>query len=173
MRNVMLSIICCFLLAVGAASHAQVKQVPLSADDTDKIREAANNPPERIKLYIKFINERMTNIKATLADKRAVLPDQQIQLHNLLDEFTRLVDELQDNLDAYADHHDDIRKPLKDVLDADARWQETLKLVPPSPSYDFVLKTALEAATSTEESSKKLLEEQNECFKNAKKSPKD
>jgi hypothetical protein len=59
------------------------------------------------------------------------------------------------------------------VLEADEHWQEALKLVPPSPSYDFVLKTALEAAASTEESSKKLIEEQNGYFKNNKKSPKD
>ncbi len=167
-KNLVLSAFCFAALAAGTSLRAQTKHVPLSDADTEKIRENADNPPERVKLYIKFIDERIVSIKSVLAQKRPVPPDQSEQLHNLMDEFTRLVDELQDNLDGYADHHDDIRKALKDVLEADTRWQEALKLPPPNSSYEFVRKTALEAAASTTEASKKMLDEQTLYFKDKK-----
>lgn len=152
-----------------SALYAQSKQVPLSADDTDQLRELADRPPERIKLYLKFIDERITGIKSLLAIARGVPPDRPAQLHNLLDEFTRLVDELQDNLDGYADHHDDIRKALGRVIEADSHWQETLSSLPSNAPYDFARKTAIEAATSMQEGSTKMIAEQEQYFKENKK----
>lgn len=172
MLRLFLSLCCCATLACNLALHAQTKHVPLSEDDTDKLRESADKPPERVKLYIKFTDERIASIKSVLATKRSLTPVQTLQLHNLMDEFTRLVDELQDNLDEYDEHHSDIRKPLKEILDADARWQEVLKSSPPDPSYDFARKTAQEAAASIAEAAQKMMDEQILYFKDKKKSPK-
>jgi hypothetical protein len=168
MKNLILAAVCFAALGCALPLGAQTKHVPLSEDDTEKIRESTDNPPERVKLYVKFIDERITSIKSLLAQKRPVPPDLSEQLHNLMDEFTRLVDELQDNLDAYADHHDDVRKVLKEVLEADTRWQEALTQPPPNPSYEFVRKTALEAAASTKEAAQKMLDEQTLYFKDKK-----
>lgn len=169
MRRVFL--ICCAVLACNLALYAQTRQVPLSDADTDKLRESADNPPERVKLYIKFTDERIASIKSVLVSKRPMTPVQSLQLHNLMDEFTHLVDEVQDNVDGYAERHSDIRKPLKELLDANARWQEVLRLPPPDPSYDFARKTAQEAAASIAEAGQKMIEEQNVYFKEKKKAP--
>lgn len=169
MRPVALFLICLAGVAWCTALYAQSKHVPLSDADTDQLREYADRPPERIKLYMKFIDERISGIKSVLAATRPVPPDRAIELHKLMDEFTRLVDELQDNLDGYADHHDDIRKALSRVVEADTRWQDALNLLPSNPGYDFVRKTAIEAATSMQDASTKMLAEQNQFFKDKKK----
>ena len=155
----------------GRALQAQTKHVQLSEADTEKLREYADRPPERIKLYIQFIDVRITGIKEVLAATRPVPPDQTAQVHNLMDEFTKLVDELQDNLDGYADHHDDVRKALKQLTEADARWQETLKAAPPNSGYEFVRKTAIDAASSMAQDATKMQEEQEQYFKDKKKNP--
>lgn len=148
---------------------AQSKRAALTEAETDQIRELADRPPERVKLYIKFIDDRIASIRDNLAQTRPVPQNQPAQLHDLMDQFTRLIDELQDNLDGYADQHDDIRKALKNVIEADAHWQEALKTAPPNPAYEFVRKTALDAAAGTAESSQRMIEEQNQYFKDHKK----
>ena len=162
----------CTAVLYSRPLQAQTKHVQLSEADTEKLREYADQPPERIKLYIKFIDERIAGIKQVLAATRPVPPDQTAQVHNLMDEFTGLVDELQDNLDGYADHHDDVRKALKQVTEACARWQEALKAAPPNSGYEFVRKTAIDATSSMADDSTKMLEEQNEYFKDKKKNSK-
>ncbi len=37
-------------------------------------------------------------------------------MHNLLDEFTRLSDDLQDNMDNFDEQHADLRKVLKEIV---------------------------------------------------------
>lgn len=156
---------------------AQTKRAALTEDETDQIREYADRPPERVKLYVKFIDERVATLRTAVSEatakKRPLRADQNEQLHNLMDEFTRLVDEMQDNLDNYADQHNDIRKALKGLIEADAHWQEALKLPPPNPSYEFVRKTAQNAATDTADAAQKILDEQTQYFKDKKKSTKD
>jgi hypothetical protein len=168
MRKATLFLICLAGTAFNAM-NAQTKHAPLSDADTEELREYADRPPERVKLYLKFIDERIRGIESLVAITRGVPADRPAQLHNLMDEFTRLVDELQDNLDAYADHHDDIRKALNRVLEADSHWQEALKSLPPNPSYDFVQKTAIEAAASMQDASTKMIAEQEQYFKDKKK----
>jgi len=159
----------CTVIATCSTLYAQSRQVPLSDDDTEQLREFADRPPERIKVYLKFIDERITSIKSLVAITRGVPEDRPAQIHNLMDEFTRLVDELQDNLDGYADHHDDIRKALSRVLEADAEWQNALNSLPPNPKYDFMRKTAIDAAAGMQDDSKKMLSEQEQYFKDIKK----
>lgn len=159
----------CMVLTACSALFAQSGQVPLSDDDTEQLREFADRPPERIKLYLKFIDERITGIKALIAITRGIPEDRPAQIHKLMDEFTRLVDELQDNLDGYADHHDDIRKALSRVLEADTEWQNALNSLPPNPKYDFMRKTAIDAAAGMQDDSKKMLSEQEQYFKDSKK----
>lgn len=155
-----------------ASLPAQTRHAALTEAETEQIREFADRPPERVKLYIKFIDERIADLKANLAQKRPVPPNQAAQVHDLMEGFTRLLDELQDNLDGYADHHDDIRKALKNVIEADAHWQEALKLPPANPAYEFARKTALDAAAGTAESSQKMIVEQDQYFKDHKKTAK-
>lgn len=153
-----------FLLAAGSAVRlcAQDNQDPLSDDEIQEIRDNAVHPNERIKLYMKFIDERLTELRQLAGD-----PDvahRKAQIRDKLEEFTHLCDELQDNLDTYDEAHADIRKSLKDLVGASAKWPNEIKAAGTDPSYDFSLKTAQEAAQSAADEAKQLSTEQDAYF---------
>ncbi|HTW47006.1 MAG TPA: hypothetical protein VMD92_03595 [Acidobacteriaceae bacterium] len=159
--------IACFLalmLACGVASHlrAQDQNDPLTDDEVQQIRDNAIHPDERIRLYIKFIGERLDAARQ-LASPRAS-PSEKAQVHDKLDEFTNLCDELQDNLDTYDSEHADIRKSLKDVVAASAKWPGIVSGLPADPGYEFAQKVAVEAAQSAQDEAKHLSVEQDVYF---------
>lgn len=135
---------------------------PLNDNEVDQLRELRDQPVQRIKLYQKFIEERIATIKQIGPNPKA--EDRKAELRAKLEEFTRLSDELQDNLDTFDDAHADIRKALKDLVPASAKWPDVLKQAAPDPSYDFSRETALDAAQSASDQAKQLLESQQKYF---------
>lgn len=148
-------------------AHAQVNRDPLNDDEVDQIRDVADRPQERVKLYMKFIEQRIAAIKQMSSDPG--VQNKPPKLRALMEEFTRLADELQDNLDNYEDTHSDVRKPLKDLIANSAKWTEVLNSPVPDRAYDFSRKTALEAARSANEQAAKLLDDQTKWFAEHKK----
>lgn len=157
-----------FLLAAGSAVRlgAQDNQDPLSDDEVQAIRDNAVHPNERIKLYTKFIEDRLTAIRQLAGDPDVA--NRKAQIRDKLEEFTHLCDELQDNLDTYDSAHADIRKSLKDLVASTAKWPADLKAAGTDPSYDFSLKTAQEAAQSAAGEAKQLSTEQDAFFRTNK-----
>lgn len=153
-----------FLVAAGGAVRlaAQDNQDPLSEDEIQAIRDNAIHPNERIKLYMKFIEERLTSIRDLVGNADAA--HRKAQIRDKLEEFTHLCDELQDNLDTYDSAHADIRKALKELVAASAKWPEEIKAAGTDPSYDFSAKTAQEAAQSAADEAKQLAIEQEAYF---------
>ncbi|WP_446742521.1 hypothetical protein [Silvibacterium acidisoli] len=146
----------------GGKATAQSDKDPLNDQEIDKIREARNQPVERIKLYQDFLEQRIDAIKKIGPSPQA--EDRRNELRARYEEFTRLADELQDNLDTFDQEHADIRKALKDLVPASEKWPEILQKATPDRTYDFSRKTALEAAQSTIETAKKLQEDQKKYF---------
>src|SRR5271166_52434 len=144
------------------ASPGQKNRDPLSEAESDQIAEVRDQPVSRIKLYQKFIEQRIAAIKELGANPKA--EDRKAELRARFEEFTRLSDELQDNLDTFDDAHADIRKALKELVPASAKWPDILKQATDDPAYDFSRKTALDAAESTSDEAKKLLESQTKYF---------
>ena len=168
----MLRRIACFLvvlLAFGLSArlHAQDRTDPLTEDEVNQIRDNAIHPDERIKLYIRFIGERLDAVRQLVANRQAA--DRKAQIRAKLEEFTNLCDELQDNLDTYDSAHADIRKSLKDLVAASGKWPDTLHTVPADPAYEFSQKTAQEAAQSAADQAKHLATEQDVYFDTHKK----
>jgi exonuclease VII large subunit len=163
------------LLAVMPRAHAQRAKDPLTPDQEEQVRNVADQPDERVKLFITFIEERTAAIHHTVLRPETQHPG--IEIHDNLTAFTSLVDELQDNLDAYDESHSDIRKSLKFLLDHAAKWPAILQQPPESPEYDFARKSALDSVESTTQSATELLKSQEEYFakhkpeKATKKSP--
>jgi len=149
-----------FLAAVPMWPQSQ--QDPLTDRETEQIREYADRPPERIKLYLKFIEQRTSAIHQLSTDARD--RGHGTRLRILIEEFTRLVDELQDNLDVYSKTHADVRKTLKEVIETSGKWPVVLKEAPPDRAYDFSRKTALDAADSANDEARKMLAEQEQYF---------
>jgi hypothetical protein len=115
-----------------------------------------------VKLYLKYIDQRTTAIQQIGHDAKASGQDDRVR--TLIEEFTRLVDELQDNLDVYSTTHADVRKILKEVIEASGKWPAVLKDPPADKVYDFPRKTALDAAESMNDEAKKMLAEQDKYF---------
>jgi hypothetical protein len=103
--------------------------------------------------------------------------DRSQQTHDRLDDFLLIYDELNDNIDTYVDRKDDIRKPLKLIIDADTEFEAKLRAlkdaagVPATESkqYEFILTNALDTLDSSVGDHRKLLVEQEEAAKHRKK----
>lgn len=141
---------------------AQQSKDPLTAAEEEQVRAASDDPSERVKLYIRFIQQRTDAIHATVQHPRTQHPGAEI--HTSLEQFTRLVDELGDNLDAYDQAHTDIRKGLKVLVERSARWPAALQEPAASDEFDFVRRNALEAAGNLSDQAAQLLKAQETYF---------
>ena len=163
MRNLPRTGVLLFLAAAFCAPlFSQSQRDPLNEQETDQIREYADRPVERVKLYMKYVEQRTSAIDEMVGDTK--IQNKPAKLRSLMEEFTRLVDELQDNLDSYDETHSDVRKALKDLVPASVRWQEVLNKPPADQTYDFSRKTAMDAAQSLSDQAHKLLVEQDKWF---------
>lgn len=162
------------LLATALPLASQHRRDPLTSDEIDKIRDTSWEPKLRLPLYVQFARARLVKLEEVRSDPKTKNRPQ--QTHDLLDDFQRLYDELNDNIDTYVDRSDDIRKPLKTVIDADTEFQAKLRAlkeaadVPPAEAqqYEFVLTNAIETVDSSTEDHRKLLADQEEQAKHKK-----
>ncbi|HEX3435392.1 MAG TPA: hypothetical protein VHT24_01395 [Pseudacidobacterium sp.] len=151
-----------FFPSFATHSWAQAQKDPLNPDEVEQVREYADRPIDRLKLFQKFIDQRIDAITKLSSDKKT--PNRNAELRARIEEFTSLVDELQDNLDAYDQEHADIRKALKLLAPSSEKWQPTLQMPEANPSYDFARKTAAEAAKSAADQIKELQADQEKYF---------
>jgi hypothetical protein len=145
-----------------SAVRAQQPKDPLTPDQEEQVRAVTDQPDERVKLFIKFIEQRTDAIHHAVLRPATQHPGAQI--HDALSDFTSLVDELQDNLDAYDESHDDVRKSLKVLLERAAKWQTVLREPPESPAYEFGRKSAMDATDNLIQSATELQKSQEEYF---------
>src|SRR5271166_135930 len=166
---VWLVVLTCCLAQYGGAQHRD----PLNDKEIDEMREAADYPDKRLELMVSFVRERLSSIEQLRADPKSA-KDRPKQIHDLLQDFTALLDEIDDNIDMYGSHKTDMRKGLKLVIEADSEWHlQIRKLKEQSPpeeleQYSFVLTNAGEAVQDTGDSARKELQTQNELAKEKK-----
>src|SRR5260370_18321872 len=157
-----------FLLGMTAAS-AQRHRDPFTPAEIDQMRDASWEPPQRLTVYLKFARARLVALQQMRSDPKT--KKRLEQTHDALDDFLLIYDELNDNIDTYVDRKNDIRKPLKLVIDADTEFQAKLRALKDAadvPSeeaqkYEFVLTNALETIDTSAEDPRKLLAEQEEA----------
>lgn len=143
-------------------SQGQSSKDPLTNTQVEEVRDTGDKPVERIKLYMKYIEQRTAEIHKLATNQRTQTPN--ARLHNLMEEFTRLSDELQDNLETYSEEHADMRKTLRELVEHTGRWKTSLQEPKTSQDYDFARKTALDTADSTTELARKVLDAQDKYF---------
>jgi Tfp pilus assembly protein PilN len=172
--------LCCFLLLallgclVSVRSKAQTHdRDPLTEAETDEMRDTADFPDKRVELMIKFARARMSQIDQLRADPKKAKNRPQ-EIHDLLQDFTSLVDEIDDNVDMYSSHKTDMRKGLKLLIEADSEWQLSLRRLkeqsPPEEleQYGFVLTNTIDAIKESVEGARTTLQEQVELAKDKK-----
>src|SRR5271156_25429 len=153
-------------LMVAALAPAQRHRDPFTQPEIDQIRDASWEPQQRLSLYVKFARARLVTLEQMRADPKT--KDRAQQTHDMLDDFLLIYDELNDNLDTYVDRKDDIRKPLKAVIEADTEFQAKLRALKDadgvakqeSSHYEFILSNAIETLDTSSLDHKKLLEDQ-------------
>ena len=163
---------CCWLAA--ALVQAQRHREPLTQSEIDQIRDASWEPKQRLTLYVQFARARLVKLEQMRSDPKT--KDRPRQTHDLLDDFQLLYDELNDNIDTYVDRKDDIRKPLKIIIEADTEFQAKLRAlkdaadVPAEEAqqYEFVLTNVLDTVDTSAEDHRKLLADQEDAAKHKK-----
>lgn len=146
------------LIAAG-----QGKPNALTDAELDRVRELGNQPNERVAYFQKIMDERIANIVKLTAAKR--VNDRGGQLHDLMNQFASLADELDDNFDDYQGRNWDVRKALRKLIEVSAGWPDALSQPPPDAAYDVTRKIALQAAADIHENAQKLLDYQTDYFK--------
>jgi len=164
------------LAAMPKAAHGQ-RHADLAPAEIDQLRDAAMEPDIRLKLYLKFARTRLTQLEQVRTDPKIASADRPKEIHAKLQDFQNLYDELDDNIDAYADRKLDIRKPLKAVIEADTEFQGKVQAFQDAAvaakedtkPYEFILSSLIDTLNGSAQDHKKLLEEQEEAAKHARK----
>ena len=154
---------------------AQSRREPLNPVEIDKLRDAAQDPPIRIKLFIEFARARLTAIDQLRADTKVT--DRAEQTHDKLQNFLDVYDELNDNIDTFVERKADLRKPLKSVIEADGEFGAKLRALKSSleasPSeaqkYQFLLNNAVDAVDGGAQDHRQLLAQEEEAARHRKK----
>lgn len=160
LRRICLALI---VLVLCPLLHAQSSnENALSNAEVEQLRDAAYVPRDRVLVFIKFLDERSNAIHDIFAKPRR--PGREQDTHDLLEQFTSIADELEDNLDDYSTHHSDIRKSLPKLLEATDRWASTIKSPPDNETYNVSRKLALEAIRDLREDTTELIDSQRTWF---------
>ena len=154
-----------------APAFAQSRKDPLTDQQVEAVREAGDQPLERVKLFVGFVDDRANEIHTVNADP--IAQNKAARIHNLLDEFTRLSDDLQDNMDQYDEQHADLRKVLKEIITKTDEWAKILAEPKPSNQYDFVLKSAIDSNQTAHETAVKMLADEETYIAAQKKEEKE
>jgi hypothetical protein len=154
---------------------AQQRRDPLNPLEIDQLRDAMLDPDARLKLYVKFSRDRMIKLEQMRSDPKTT--ERGRQTHDMLEDFLAVYDELNDNIDMYVGRKDDIRKPLKLVIEADTEFQAKLRALKDSvdsnaaeaKQYEFLLTDALDTVDSSTDDHRKTVAEVEEYMKRKKK----
>jgi len=158
-------VIWCLGTAIPGTGWQQHQREPLTLAEIDLLRDAAQEPAARIKLFIQFARTRLVSLEQMRADPKVI--DKTQQTHDKLQEFLDIYDELNDNIDTFVGRKADLRKPLKEVIEADNEFQAKLRALKSSAEagkeaaqYQFVLDNAVEEVDGGVQDHRQLLDEQ-------------
>jgi hypothetical protein len=149
-----------FLVVMPALS--QRTRDPLTEVEADQLRELRQEPMKRLRLMVKFARSRLETAEQLRANPN--LPDAPKQIRTALEDFTNIVDEMDSNVDMFKG--DDIRKPLKEIVEADTDFQlklRTLKEGTPEKQrveYSFALDTAIDSVNASADTARAMLQDQ-------------
>jgi hypothetical protein len=167
-----LVLVCCWVATAGAQLR---RREPLTPLEIDQLRDAAMDPSTRLKLFVHFARTRLAAVEQARNDPKAT--DRGQQTHDRLQEFVDIYDELNENIDNFIERKEDLRKPLKAVIEADNEFQAKLLAMKSAGSAGpkeaeqtrFLLDNALETVATGVQDHKQLLDQQEEVAKHKRK----
>ena len=155
----------------SSLSAQQHQRDPLNPLEIDQLRDAMLDPVERLKLYVKFSRDRLAKLEQMRSDPKVT--ERARQTHDMLEDFLAVYNELNDNIDMYVGRKNDIRKPLKLVIEADTEFDSRLRALKSTANttpaetsqYEFALTDALDSVDSSAEDHHKTLDEVEDYMK--------
>ena len=161
-------------LLLVAGARAERRRDPLTPSEIDLLRDTAQEPDARLKLFVGFARARLNLVDKVGTDPE--VKDKAQATRARLQDFLDVYDELDDNVDTFSDRKDDIRKSLKMVIEADTEFQAKLRALKDAEAsqkkdageYDLLLADIIEAVDSGANDHRQLLTEQQELAKQKK-----
>src|SRR5579863_6794444 len=139
------------LICTGALVCAQDRDF-LTPDEADQIREA-QEPNDRLLLYVKFARQRMDLLQQYLAKEKA---GSSIFIHNTLEDYSHIIEAIDTVCDDALRHKRPIDKGMIVVLNAEKDFLDQLNKIQDSgpkdfDRYKFVLTQAIDTTTDSRE----------------------
>ena len=170
-----LVVLACMVMVALPALAQRDSRDPLTQKEVDELRDTNQEPEKRLPLIVKFARERLDAALAARNNAKLAAADRASAIHNSLQDFLAIYDELGDNLDMYSDQKEDLRKPLKVVVVGDGEFKVKLDQLRQGSSpddmkvYAFVLTSAVEAVKDGTGEHRQLQQEQETLAKEKKK----
>jgi len=144
----MKAVLICALLAASLA--AQQQRDYLTVDEGDQIREA-QDPNERMALYIHFARQRLSQVDHWLAKEKA---GRSILIHDALDDYANIIDAIDAVADDALQRHVNVKLGLAAVVTAESEMMAGLQKIQDSQPkdmsrYDFVLKQSIDGTNDS------------------------
>ncbi|HTU47659.1 MAG TPA: hypothetical protein VMF91_21550 [Bryobacteraceae bacterium] len=136
-------------LCASAVVYAQDRDF-LTPDEVDQVREA-QEPNDRLLLYVQFARQRMDLLQQYLAKEKA---GRSIFIHNTLEDYSQIIEAIDTVSDDALLHHRPIDKGMTAVISAEKDFLAQLNKVQDSAPkdldrYKFVLTQAIDTTSDS------------------------
>ena len=143
------------LICVLTAAPLMAERDFLTADETDQVR-LAQDPNDRLKLYIHFAQQRLNLAQNYLSKEKA---GRSILIHDALDDYTKIIDAIDTVADDALKRKADIQVGMAAVASGEKDMLEALKKIDSTQPkdiarYEFSLKQAIESTQDSLELSR-------------------
>ncbi len=143
-------------LLLFLAASAAAQQDFLTADEVDQLRQV-QEPNNRLWLYMQFAKQRIGMVEQLIAKEK---PGRSILIHDLLDQYTKIIDAVDTVADDALHRKLDITKGISYVADEEKKYLESLRKIreaqpKDAARYQFMLDQAFEATADGIELSSK------------------